>query len=275
MLRFGRVHSLPALIKYEAGDAEEELFSADVQLHLLYFHEGPLEDAAATALGEAAAALRGEAAVATVDATLHTEVSAFFDLTSGLGSLRPPQLMAFSLANATKFAHHGPLSREAVLSFARAVGEGSVAPHLRSMAEPPPGDGPLVELVGSTFAAVAHDSTKDVLVQFYAPSCGHCKKLRPAYEAVAAKFADEPSVVVAQIDAVVNDVAGFEPEGFPTIVLYTKDNKEGIEYDGSRDVVDLVQFVNDAREGKAHVGGLPELPPDATLDEDDGYRVEL
>jgi len=33
-------------------------------------------------------------------------------------------------------------------------------------------------------------------------------------------------MVVAQIDAVANDVPGLEPEGYPTIVLYSKANKE-------------------------------------------------
>ena len=40
------------------------------------------------------------------------------------------------------------------------------------------------------------------------------------------RFADDESMVVAQIDAVANDVPGLEPEGYPTIVLYSKANKE-------------------------------------------------
>ena len=40
------------------------------------------------------------------------------------------------------------------------------------------------------------------------------------------RFADDESMVVAQIDAVANDVPGLEPEGYPTIVLYSKATKE-------------------------------------------------
>lgn len=59
-------------------------------------------------------------------------------------------------------------------------------------------------------------------------------------------------------------------------MLYTKGNKEGIEYDGSRDAHDLIQFVEDARAGRNHIGGLPAAPEgDNGPDEDDGYRVEL
>ena len=32
----------------------------------------------------------------------------------------------------------------------------------------------------------------------------------------------EPEVVVAQIDGVANDVLGVDPDGFPTIILYSK-----------------------------------------------------
>jgi len=67
---------------------------------------------------------------------------------------------------------------------------GEATAHLRSQPEPAPEtapSGPLVELVGSSFARVAFDPAKDVLVQFYSPTCGHCAKLKPVYAKVAAK----------------------------------------------------------------------------------------
>ena len=67
------------------------------------------------------------------------------------------------------------------------------------------------------------------------------------------------------------------PEGFPTIIFFPKGNKKGVEYDGSRDAHDMIQFVNDARAGRNHIGGLPAKEGGAPgeVDEDDGYRVEL
>ena len=89
-------------------------------------------------------------------------------------------------------------------------------------------------------------------------------------------------MVVAQLDAVNNDVPMglttdvFEPIGFPTIILYTKGNKRGIEYNGSRDAHDIIQFVTDGRAGRNFIGGLPPMHGgDGDNDEDDGYRVEL
>ena len=75
---------------------------------------------------------------------------------------------------------------------------------------------------------------------------------------------------VAQIDATQNDIAGLEPEGFPTIVFFPRNMKKGVEYDGSRDEHDLVQFIADARDGKQHIGGLPDFEP-----EEDDAKVEL
>ena len=71
-----------------------------------------------------------------------------------------------------------------------------------------------------------------------------------------------------------NDVLGFEPEGYPTIVLYPAANKRGVEYDGSRDAHDIVQFVGSVRAGNDHKSAMPEAPtPDG--DEDETLRVEL
>jgi len=51
----------------------------------------------------------------------------------------------------------------------------------------------VVELSEDSFEA-ALDPNKHVLVEFYAPWCGHCKKLAPDYERVASAFQAEADV---------------------------------------------------------------------------------
>lgn len=36
-------------------------------------------------------------------------------------------------------------------------------------------------VVADTFEEIVNDPEKDVLIEFYAPWCGHCKKLEPKY----------------------------------------------------------------------------------------------
>ena len=41
--------------------------------------------------------------------------------------------------------------------------------------------------MGKNFDEIVNDEDKDVLVEFYAPWCGHCKSLAPKYEELGEK----------------------------------------------------------------------------------------
>lgn len=58
---------------------------------------------------------------------------------------------------------------------------GELEPYLKS--EPIPAqDGPVTVAVAKNFDEVVTNTEKDVLIEFYAPWCGHCKKLAPTYD---------------------------------------------------------------------------------------------
>lgn len=116
----------------------------------------------------------------------------------------------------------------------------------------------VVDLNSENFDRIVLDSKKDVLVEFYAPWCGHCKKLAPDYEKVAAAFASDENVVVAKIDADHERDIGsrYEVQGFPTLKWFGKNSKASPEeYEGGRDIQSFVDFINQKSGTKRNADG--------------------
>lgn len=104
------------------------------------------------------------------------------------------------------------------------------------------------KLVGKTHDDIAYDSTKDVLVKYYAPWCGHCKRLAPIYEELADILATDKKaqnkIVIAEIDDTVNDIMGVEIPGYPTIVFYPAGKEsEPILFESARTVEAFLEFI--------------------------------
>jgi len=125
---------------------------------------------------------------------------------------------------------------------------GKVEPSIKSEPIPEKQDGPVSVVVAKNYKDIVIDNDKDVLLEFYAPWCGHCKALAPKYEELGQLYATEEFsklVTIAKVDATLNDVPD-EIQGFPTIKLFPAGKKDSpVDYSGSRTIEDLVQFIKD------------------------------
>nr|AII97805.1 BLTX433 [Nephila pilipes] len=132
-----------------------------------------------------------------------------------------------------------------IRDFVTGVLEGKVKQHLLSEDVPEGWDKePVKVLVGKNFDEVAFDKSKNVLVEFYAPWCGHCKQLAPIYDELAEKYKDSSDVVIAKMDATANELEHTKINSFPTIKLYKKGTNEVIDFNGERTLEGIRRFID-------------------------------
>ena len=136
-------------------------------------------------------------------------------------------------------------NEQVLKDFVEDVLNGRVKPTLKSQTPPARNEGPVVTVVGDTFEDLVTKADKDVMIEFYAQWCGHCKSLEPVYRQLAEDFSDDKRVVFAKIEATSNDFPEeFEVSGFPTIYYIRKEMKgQPNLYSGDRSLEDLKKFV--------------------------------
>lgn len=110
----------------------------------------------------------------------------------------------------------------------------------------------VVILSDTTFEQLTQKSKDDFwLLKFYAPWCGHCKKLAPTWEVLAEDLYS--SVKVASIDCTVNTKIcdRVDVKGYPTLKGYDPSTKTLFDYQGARSLEGLKTFA----QTEHHTGG--------------------
>ena len=108
------------------------------------------------------------------------------------------------------------------------------------------GDEAVFTLTSENFNSFIAENSK-VLVEFYAPWCGHCKKLAPEYEKAAQVLNADPNIntVLAKVDATEEkDLASkYGVRGFPTLKYFTGDIENPSDYSGGRTENTIVSWL--------------------------------
>jgi len=108
------------------------------------------------------------------------------------------------------------------------------------------------------FDSIVFDPKNSVMVEFFAPWCGHCKSLAPKYEKVAKAFEGEPNVIVAAVDATEQRGLAdrYDVSGYPALKFFPAGaNKEPETYSKGRTEIDLVEFLNERAGTHRNVDG--------------------
>jgi len=133
------------------------------------------------------------------------------------------------------------------------VQKGSVPKFIKS--EPRPaqengaGSGKVTVVTANTFDEIVKNKNHDVLLELYAPWCGHCKKLAPIYDSLAADYKGVNDLVIAKMDATQNDSpGGYTASGFPTIFYAPKRSKDSPEkFSGDRTLEGFKKYLKEKR----------------------------
>jgi len=199
-------------------------------------------------LSPVARAHKNEIHFGTIDTTEYAGTAADLNLDPELGY---PAFAILDFATVKKypFPQTREITREAIAGFVRDFLSGALKPSITSQPVPEKQDGPVAVVVGRSFQEVVVDNDRDVLVQIYAPWCGHSKRLAPKYDILGSEYAASnftDRVTLAKIDGTVNDVPEGIPKGYPMLMLYPAGSKDApVMYDRDRSLEDLVRFISE------------------------------
>lgn len=154
-----------------------------------------------------------------------------------------------------KFVMKEEFSLDNTENFVNDFLDDKLQPYLKSESVPSDNTAPVKVVVAKNFEEIVNDKSKDVLIEFYAPWCGHCKSLEPKYKELAELLGEESEITIAKMDATANDVPKpYEVSGFPTIYFAPKDSKDApVKYNGGREVDDFVKYL--AKEATTELKG--------------------
>ena len=95
----------------------------------------------------------------------------------------------------------------------------------------------MLVLDDATFKAAIAPPEQITLVKFYAPWCGHCKKMAPAWVELAKIYGDDEGVAIADVDCTQHSgvCSTNGVKGYPTIKAF-KGGEEIEKYAGARDI---------------------------------------
>lgn len=166
----------------------------------------------------------------------------------GVAASSTPALWIVHPANRelSKFQYGGDFNKEGVAQFIEQWRTGSLDRHYKSEEIPEKNDEPVKVVVGKNYQDLVVNNDKYVLLEFYAPWCGHCKALAPIFDELAKQHASNDKLLIAKIDSTANEIPGVSVTGFPTLKFYIPGKKDApIDFSGERTAEGFNKFLKE------------------------------
>lgn len=112
--------------------------------------------------------------------------------------------------------------------------------------ENPNPSGEVLKLTSDTFATFLESSTSPVFVKFFAPWCGHCKKLAPTWTALAKHLQNRLTIAEVNCEEEKAICEREKVPGYPALMFYLPGGEGKTEYTGGRKVEKLLEWAHRA-----------------------------
>lgn len=227
----------------------------------------------APAWEKAATSLKGIVTVAAVDADTHK------DLAQQYGIQGFPTIKVFGIGK-SPVDYQGARDAKPIVDFAlqqvkslaleRLNGKSGSKKSSSKKDKDTSGPSASVVLTSSNFEKTVLESQDTWLIEFYAPWCGHCKKLAPEWKTAAKNL--QGKVKLGQVDCEAHKDLGekYDIQGFPTILLFGSDKTNPKHYEGARTAGAIESYALAELEANVEAPEVVELVGQDVLDKECG-----
>ncbi|OIT03305.1 PREDICTED: protein disulfide isomerase-like 1-3 [Nicotiana attenuata] len=232
------------LVTYFTRESASEIFENPIKKQLILFATSKDSDKFLPIFQEAVKAFKGKLISVYVEIDnedVGKPVSEYFGVSGDA-----PRVLAYTgNEDGRKFVLEGEITLDNVKSFGEKFLEDNLKPFYKSDPIPETNDGDVKVVVGNNFDEIVLDESKDVLLEIYAPWCGHCQSLEPIYNKLGKHLRGIDSLVIAKMDGTTNEHPRAKSDGFPTLLFFPAGNKsfDPITVDTDRTVVAFYKFL--------------------------------
>jgi protein disulfide-isomerase A1 len=162
-----------------------------------------------------------------------------------------PAMIAFDTKAKVEYTYdeNNALTEDSIESFIADLKAHKLKKFTRKQPVPKtPDTGVTKTLVYDTFRTEVMDSTKDVAVFYYIPTCGFCMDFLAEFEKLANQLSGVTTLAFGKIDLSKNDSPPpIIIRNFPTVIMFPSEDKHNYKiYSGKRTIPDLLKFYQES-----------------------------